>query len=740
MRLEDNEVKKTQTEFYKSLEALKEDSAWLTQTCSLPHFSNFKLSKYEYDELEKQLLAHSSVSNEVAVAYYEKIFDAFNLIKPKWTKSINAEMLPSLALVPGEGICIVLEQLPNGQYKCDSREGIRYHDLKETVLYTPIREKRKAEASKSAYEMFKKVALKEKPRIVHAAIATFSINFLALGTSFFSMQVYDRVIPTHGMSTLIWLVIGVFIAILLEMVLKVARSVILDHASVKIDKSYSHNIFDRFLKIRLDAMPQSIGTLSAQLQSYIAIRSFISTAALYFIIDLPFTLFFLMIIIMVGGFYMGMVPLIFFALSLLTAFFFKKKIEFLTMQSVAASNKKLGLLVEAVESVETVKASGHGYAVLSKWNALSEDAIYDDIAIRHYSELSGYIAAFLQQLSYVGLIALGAYIVSTTDTLTMGGLIAVSILSGRVLAPLAMLPNVFIQWGRAKIAVKDIDNIYALPNDNEGVEKPLFPEIHTPVYTCNNVKFNYGEETPTVAVSNLSIKPGEKIAILGVIGSGKSTLLKMLAGLYAPTEGKILLDNIDVQQIARDKLSETIGYLSQSTRLISGTLRDNLVLGLVGVDDVEIMAAAEKTGLNMLINSLPKGLDTIVPEGGNSVSGGQKQLIAITRMLLTNPKIWLLDEPTANMDDLTEKRIIQILGSNVIKDQTLVVVTHKPALLKLVDRIIIMTPQGIVMDGARDDILGKLANAKQQAAAQSSAKAAAENTAPASNNQEKSNA
>ncbi|MDD2450887.1 MAG: ATP-binding cassette domain-containing protein [Sulfurovum sp.] len=740
MRLEDNEVKKTQSEFYKSIEALREDSAWLTQTCSLPHFSNFKLSKYEYDALEKQLLAQSSASNEVAVAYYEKIFDAFGLIKPQWVKSINAEMLPSLALVPGEGICIVLEQLPSGQYKCDSREGIRYHELDGEVFYTPIREKRKAEASKSAYEMFKKVALKEKPRIVHAAIATFSINFLALGTSFFSMQVYDRVIPTHGMSTLVWLVVGVFIAILLEMVLKVARSVILDHASVKIDKSYSHNIFDRFLKIRLDAVPQSIGTLSAQLQSYIAIRSFISTAALYFIIDLPFTLFFLMIIIMVGGFYMGMVPMIFFALSLLTAFFFKKKIEFLTMQSVAASNKKLGLLVEAVESVETVKASGHGYAVLSKWNALSEDAIYDDIAIRHYSELSGYIAAFLQQLSYVGLIALGAYIVSTTDTLTMGGLIAVSILSGRVLAPLAMLPNVFIQWGRAKIAVKDIDNIYALPNDNEGVEKPLFPEIHTPVYTCNNVKFNYGEETPTVAVSNLSIKPGEKIAILGVIGSGKSTLLKMLAGLYAPTEGKILLDNIDVQQIARDKLSETIGYLSQSTRLISGTLRDNLVLGLVGVDDVEIMAAAEKTGLNMLINSLPKGLDTIVPEGGNSVSGGQKQLIAITRMLLTNPKIWLLDEPTANMDDLTEKKIIHILGSNIAKDQTLVVVTHKPALLKLVDRIIIMTPQGIVMDGARDDILGKLANAKQQAAAQSSAKAAAENTAPASNNQEKSNA
>lgn len=217
------------------------------------------------------------------------------------------------------------KKLPNGEYKCDSKDGIQYHDLNESALYTPIREKRKAEVSKSAYEMFKKVALKEKPRIIHAAIATFSINFLALGTSFFSMQVYDRVIPTHGMSTLIWLVVGVFIAILLEMILKVARSVILDHASVRIDKSYSHNIFDRFLKIRLDVIPQSIGTLSAQLQSYIAIRSFISSAALYFVIDLPFTIFFLVIIIMIGGFYMGLVPMIFFVLSLMMAFFFKRR-------------------------------------------------------------------------------------------------------------------------------------------------------------------------------------------------------------------------------------------------------------------------------------------------------------------------------------------------------------------------------------------------------------------------------
>ncbi len=721
-------------ELYKNAKQLEKDIEWLAQSCSLPHFATHRLSKYEYDDFIKHLTSNTAINNEFVANYYEKLFDAHGLIKPKWTKALNEEMLPALALIPKKGMCIVLEKIANDRWKCDSVEGIKYNDLATPgILFAPIRVERKLETGKSAYEMFKQVALRERSRIIQVAVATLSINFLALGTSFYSMQVYDRVIPTHGMSTLVALSIGVFIAILLEMILKVARSTILDHSSVAMDKSYSHNIFDRFLKIRLDSLPQSIGTLSAQLQSYIVIRTFISTAALYFVIDFPFTIFFLAIIMLVGGFVMGIVPFVFFLVSLGTAFFFRNKIEFLTYQSVAASNRKLGLLVEAVEAAETLKASGHSYATLGRWNALSEDAIHDDISIRHYTELSGYIAAFLQQLSYVGLVAMGAYMVSSTDSLTMGGLIATTILSGRVLAPLAMLPNLFVQWGRAKMSVKDLDRIYELPRDNEGVDKPLTPKDIAPNYRCQAVKFSYAEGTPPIILSNLTINAGDKIAILGVIGSGKSTILKMLAGLYAPKEGQILLDNIDIQQIARDKLSDTIGYLSQSTKLISGTLRDNLILGLVGIDDKQIMEAANKTGLSMLINALPKGLDTIVPEGGNSVSGGQKQLIAITRMVLANPKIWLLDEPTANMDDVTENKIMQILNTSITKDQTLVVVTHKPTLLRLVDRIIIMTPQGIVMDGPRDEILGKIANA--QRLKQEAAQAAAQKNTPESNNE-----
>ncbi|HHO42448.1 MAG TPA: ATP-binding cassette domain-containing protein, partial [Epsilonproteobacteria bacterium] len=647
------------------------------------------------------------------LSIYTELFLTYGLKSPIWKKELKQEDLPALALVPDVGLLIVLEKTADNSWKCDGRNGIKYFEtFPQGTIFSDIRQERIDGKKESAFEMFKRIAKRQKTVIIQAAVATLSINILALGTSFFTMQVYDRVIPTQGVSTLIALMIGVFIAVFLEMILKISRSSILDHASVDMDLSYSHDIFNRFLKVRSDALPKSIGSLSGQLQSYASVRAFISSAALYLVIDFPFILFFLAVIVAIGGWTMGIIPLIFLIASIIVALTFKKKIEILTHQSSMASHKKLGLLVETVENAESVKTTGASYAVLSKWNALSEDAIYDDIAIRHYSEMATYIAALMQQLSYISLIAWGAYL-ATQQQLTMGALIAISIISGRVLAPVAQLPNLFVQWGRAKIAVADLDNIYALPNDNEGVVKPLTPESIEPRYLCQNISFSYGENSPSVNIKNLQIQKGERIGILGVIGSGKSTMLKILAGIYTPKSGSILIDGIDMQHIARDRIVDAIGYLPQNVKLIAGTLRDNLLLGLVGVDDEQIMQAANKTGLVNLINSLPQGLDTPVPEGGESVSGGQKQLIAMTRMVISSPKVWLLDEPTANMDDSTERRILQMLDSAISPEQTLILVTHKPALLAMVSRLIVLTPQGIAMDGPRDGVLKELTKSKQ---------------------------
>ena len=691
---------------FATIEEAKQDIQWLTQECSLSHFAASRLTSYELTVLENTLL---DVDDKTILSFYADLFETFGLKKPQWKKKISHHTLPALAMIPGEGIRIVMEEEADGSWKSEGRKGVRTEKAySKGTLFTPIKSMRKSTDKISAKAMFKAVALQQKPSIVHAAIASFSINILALGTSFFSMQVYDRVIPTQGLSTLVALSIGVFIAIFLEMILKLSRSLILDRAARNMDVEYSHDIFKRFLKIRLDSLPKSIGTLSGQLQSYATVRAFISSAALYVFIDFPFAMIFVAVIIMLGGWIMGLIVMVFILISIIAGTFFRKKIEHLTQTSSMASHKKLGLLVESVENAENIKATGAGWNMLSRWNALTEDAIHDDLEIRHYSEMSTYVSGFLQQFSYISVVATGAYLVSTTSDLTMGGLIAMTILSGRAFSPIAMLPNLLVQWGRTKISVADLDRVYDLDRDNEGVERPLSPSFLKPHFSCDSVVFAYGENAPAVKVSKLTISPGEKVAIVGMIGSGKSTLLKILSGLYKPQEGKVLINGIDMHHVSRNRLNESIGYLPQTVKLISGTLRDNLLLGLSGISDEKIMEAAIKTGLIQLINTLSQGLDTPVPEGGESVSGGQKQMIAMTRIVLMEPRAWLLDEPTANMDDTTERQILQAIGQQLNSETTLIMVTHKPALLALVDRMVVMTAQGVVMDGPKDVVLEKL--------------------------------
>lgn len=703
--------------FYQDIESARHDIAWLTQACALPPFSVLRLTSYEREILEQTLV---DIEEKSILSFYDHLFENLGLKNTQWSKSISHAHLPVLALIPDEGIRIVIEKEAEGSWKSEGRDGLRSCGaFPKGTWFTSIKSERKSIDKLSAKEMFKTIALEQKPIIWYAAIASLSINILALATSFFSMQVYDRVIPTQGLSTLAALSVGVFIAIFLEMILKLSRSHILDRAAVSMDIAYSHHIFDRFLKIRLDALPRSIGTLSGQLQSYATVRAFISTVALYVFIDFPFSMIFLGVIIMLAGWMIGAIVLGFLIIAIFVGMIFRKKVEELSRTSTLSLHQKLGLLVESVENAENVKASGAGWKLLSRWNALSEDAIHDDIQIRHYSEMSSYVSGFLQQLSYISLVAMGAYLVSTTENLTMGGLIATTILSGRVLSPIAMLPNLLVQWGKTKMAVEDLDRVYALERDNEGVERPLSPAVIAPHFRLENAQFSYGENVPSVNIGELNIAPGERVAILGMIGSGKSTLLKMLAGLYKPKPGKVFIGGMDMQHISRNRLNEMIGYLPQNIKLISGTLRDNILLGLAGINDEMVLEVAKQTGLIYLINVLAQGLDTPVPEGGESVSGGQKQMIALTRLILMKPKAWLLDEPTANMDERTERQMLEAIERKLSPESTLVVVTHKPALLGLVNRVIVVTPQGIVMDGPKEVILAKLnptAQAKKQGA------------------------
>ena len=554
-------------------------------------------------------------------------------------------------------------------------------------------------------EVLKANFLEHKKIFAEGIVASILINLVALAGSFFTMNVYDRVIPTKGYATLTVLAFGAMLAIVFEFSLKIIRSGVVEHALLQVDTNLSRNIFSRLLSVRLDQLPNSVGTLSAQMRGYEHIKGFLSATTFYLLVDVPFGLFFLLIIWIIGGAAVALVPLCFLFLSLAFGFAMRRVIDHHAQLVNSSGNLKTGLLVEVIEGAETIKSFGGGRQFLSKWMRLVHDSSKNELMNRKSSELSAYITIGFQQLSYILLVSLAAYM-AAEDGGSYGAVIAASMLSGRVLGPIAQIPGLVVQKCHAMAALHGLHNLYALEGENFGVDVPSFPEILRGNYFIKQVKFLYGSRVVAVDIENLKITDGEKIGVIGPVGSGKSTLLRLLSGIYKPTDGDVMIDQIDMATIDPMMRSLRIGYVQQDHRLFRGTLRKNLLLGVSNASVANIELVAKKTGLLECIKGNIGGLDSEISEGGKGLSVGQRQLVAITRLLLNeSSKIWLLDEPTASMDVATESKCIDALKESIGNEHTVVLVTHKLALLEMVDRLIYMAQGKILLDGPRNEVL-----------------------------------
>ena len=626
-----------------------------------------------------------------------------------WSARQGHEAGPWLGCAPRQGLFILHARQTDGQWLMETLQGsARTSQLPDQSRLAPLPLSAGWSRDGSMRALVRQTLQDNRAGLVQVAVCSVTANVLLLATSLYSMQVYDRVIPSHGLSTLVTLTVGVLLAISLELLTKLARSALMDHNIQAMDAHLSRQIFERLLRVRLDQFPPSVGTLSSQLRSYEMIRSFVSSLALYTLVDAPFAIVFLGIMVLIGGGMVAGVAAVFLLMSVAVGLFARSRIETHTRLSMAASNRKLGLLVETVEGAERIKSQGSGWTFLNRWNALSEQGIAEDAKVRHSSESATYWAGFLQQVSYVMLIAVGAWIASTTTDLTSGGLIACSIISGRVLAPIGALPGLMVQWANARSALDNLERIFFLRCDNHGVEQPVERDVMRGHLELQELEFGYGPGPRVLNLARWSVSPGERVALLGMVGCGKSTLLKLLAGLYAPLSGRVLLDGLDIQQVSRASLNQGLAYLPQDVRLFSGTLRDNLVSGLIGLDDDTLLRVCAECGLMGLVRSHPRGLDLPIGEGGSGVSGGQRQAVGLARTLLARPRVWLLDEPTACMDDGSEIMAMNAIQQHLKNDDTLVLVTHKPRLLALVHRVVVLGSQGVVMDGPRDQVLQQL--------------------------------
>jgi len=567
-----------------------------------------------------------------------------------------------------------------------------------------------AQSPKRALDVFTEALGRRRKMVVDAVVATVVLNIITLATSLYTMQIYDRVVPRAGYSTLWVLTLGVVIATLFDFILRIVRATMLERESAAIDAEVSEFFFSRAQAVRLDARQGGIGTMAGQLRGYDQIRSLISSASVFAIADLPFALFFVWVIYLLSG-PVALVPLISFFISIGLGLVFARMIQQQADGLQVGTNRKNGLMVEALDAAETIKSNRGGWQMLARWNRLVADVERDDYDMKRLSAVAQSASAMVQQIAYVALIAWGA-IEIINGHMTSGALIACSIISGRVNGPLVIqLPGMIVQATHAKAALKGLDSFLKLPVDREPEVDYLRPANLQNNLRLDDVSFTYPGARSGIMVQKMQISPGERIAVIGPVGSGKSTLLKILAGLFPPQKGGVDLSGLDMGQIAEDRLRQHVGYLGQEFRLVNGTLKEQLTLGISDPGDDALIAAAQATGLNKLIASHPMGLDLTISEGGRGLSGGQRALAGLTRLLLARPKLWLLDEPTAALDQESEEQALRAVISSLSQDDTLVLVTHKLQLLSLVQRVIVVINGQIVIDGPTAEVLKKLRTA-----------------------------
>jgi ATP-binding cassette subfamily C protein LapB len=622
--------------------------------------------------------------------------------------------LPLAAWHSHRGWCLVIGRHGDGSWRTETLDGSEgtLKNLDDCACFSLPRRSEAQTARPRALALVWRALLARKGVFLDAVLATGLVNLLTLASSIFSMQVYDRVIPNQGFQTLWVLSVGVLLAVVLEFILKMVRSTSVDKACNAMDQQLSEWFFARMMSIRMEARPASVGTLASQVKGFEMVRGVLASTSLFVLTDVPFALFFIAAIAIVGG-WLVLVPIVALPLALTAGLIFQKAIERHTRSNQAGNNRKAGLLVEAVDGAESLKAYSAEWKLQGRWSQLVVSTGESDQSARSFSTLSQNITVALQQVAYVALIALGAYLV-TINQLTMGGLLACTIISNRAMMPIVQLPGVMVQWAHARTAIEGLDQIIALPSEADDANNSLAPQSLEGRLRLERVRYTYASGAqPALEIERLEIKPGERIGVLGAIGSGKSTLLKLASGLYRPTEGKLFMGGIDMTLLDTVAAREYIGYLPQDARMFSGTLRENLLLGLPDPGDEMILQAARRTGLSDLIGAQPKGLGLVITEGGRGVSGGQKQLIMLTRTLLAKPRVWLLDEPTGAMDSLTESRIVELLRDVTANGATLIAATHKTALLPLFDRLIVMQNGRIMLDGPRDAVLAKLSGRAQ---------------------------
>jgi len=539
---------------------------------------------------------------------------------------------------------------------------------------------------------------------IRVIIAAIFINIFVIATPLFIMNVYDRILPNNALETLWALSIGIFIVMIFDFILKLIRAYYLGKASKRADIVMSNKIFDQLLNLRLEEKPSSTGMFVNRLQSFQSIRDFFATATVAAIVDIPFLIIFIGIIFYIGG-VLGWITFLTLFIAIAFSLIMQKPIKRSVENISKEEQLKHTTLNETVTGLEIIKSIRGQNRMKTHWDKSLEQTVYFNEKSQFLSQITTYFTSFISQLSNIFVIIGGVYLASVGE-MTMGAIVATMMLNRRALSPISQIVGMILRYDKTMLALNNIDSVMNMEVERENKVYLSRPALKGDI-EFKDVSFSYKNQSYEALKNiNLTIKEGEKIAILGKIGSGKSTLVKLLQNLYVPTKGSIQIDKTDVRQIDPVDLRRSIGVVPQEPFLFMGSVKDNITISEPFATDEEILRASQIAGVHEFLGKHDAGYDFQVGERGAGLSGGEIQSVTLARALISNPNIMILDEPTNAMDRQTEKEFIRKLET-ILKNQTVVLITHKTSILSIVDRIIVFDNGRIIADGPREQILSQ---------------------------------
>jgi len=543
-----------------------------------------------------------------------------------------------------------------------------------------------------------------------ALLATVLTNVFAAVIPFYTMSVYDRVVPNNALDSL-WVLTGaVAVVVLFDLVIKMLRSYLLEAAARKADVAMSSHVFAHALRLRAANRPASGGVLANIVRDFESVREFVTSSTLTALGDVPFMLFFLVLIGLVGH-WLVIIPLVMIPLTIASSLLIRRPLIRVLGANMQESAQRTAHLFETMNGVDTIKVLGAEAWARRQWEMLTVKISENSVKMREWTSFGTYVSMLVTNLTTILIVMFGALLISAGE-LTMGQLIAVSMLTARAITPATQIAALIVRYEQTRQALEALDKIMESPTD-ETTDSLHLPRMQGRV-DFRDVHFAYPDCPPLLKGLNLNIRPGERVGFIGRIGSGKSTLFKLLLNLYGPDQGNVLVDGMSVSQLEPQSLRRQVGYVPQDVVLFHGDIRENILLGNSQAGDAEILEALRLSCLDETLAQMPHGLGTQVGERGDRLSGGQRQAVSIARALVQQPRMLLLDEPSSMMDPATESRLIENLRS--IKGVTLLLVTHRMAMLPLVDRLFVLDQGRVVLDGPRAEVLRKLQGAPAQAA------------------------